>query len=371
MRLYVHWPFCRSRCSYCDFNSRVARPELMSWYREALLKEIGIWSSLLGNDCRSLRSLYIGGGTPSCMSGEEVAELVAAASRAFGLDEDAEVTVEVNPATWEEGDFNSAVEGGVNRLSIGVQSLDDADLRRLSRPHDSREARRAVAQALSSGARSVNADLIFGIPAARRGAFMAGLEELADMGLHHISAYALTLEKNTPLHRMAERGEIKPPQDDEVADDYLSACETLERKGFEHYEISNFCLPGHRCRHNLAYWRREEFLGVGAGAHSLLWGVRLRNHRSLLRYLCLIEEGMLPVCEAEAITEEVAREELIMLGLRTWRGVPEKSVSREGEKRVRELERHGLLTLEGGRVRLTARGMLVSNAVIADILYCQ
>ncbi len=368
MRLYIHWPFCRSRCSYCDFNSRVATQSLMAAYGETLVKEMKTWASLIRLGGQGLRSIYIGGGTPSCMSGEEVAALIDAASLAFGLDADAEVTVEINPATWEAGDFRHAVSGGVNRLSIGVQSLDDGALRRLSRTHDALEARRAVASALTSGARTVNADLMYALPAGSEDAFLSGLEEMSGMGVHHLSVYALTLESGTPLQRLVEQGTVVLPREEEAARQYLSAVEMLESKGFEHYEISNFCKPGHCCRHNLAYWRREEYLGVGAGAHSLLGGVRFRNQRSVLLYLRLLKAGELPVCGAEAVAEEEAREEMIMLGMRTARGVPERTIGGTREE-LRDLENCGLLTISGGRVRLTARGMLVSNAVMADILY--
>ncbi|MBC7230195.1 MAG: radical SAM family heme chaperone HemW [Actinobacteria bacterium] len=368
MRLYIHWPFCRSRCSYCDFNSRVAPGRVVDAYRRALRKELEMWAYLLEGRGGCLRSVYLGGGTPSCLSGAEVAGLLAAVTGAFGLHEEAEVTVEVNPATWSEKDFRDAVEGGVDRLSIGVQSLEDGVLRLLGRPHGAAEARRALRTALSSGARSVGADLLYGLPDPGGRAFRNSLEEVAALGIPHLSIYALTLSEEAPLARRAESGEVALPSEDAVADEYLEACEALDRRGYEHYEISNFCLPGHRCRHNLSYWRREDYLGLGAGAHSMLGGVRFWNQRSVLRYLRVLEEGRLPVAGAERVAGEEAREEMVMLGLRTARGVPERTLRRSRE-RLRELARAGLLALEGGRVRLTPRGMLVSNAIISELAW--
>ena len=368
MRLYLHWPFCRSRCSYCDFNSRVAPTALMDAYREALEWEMRAWARLLDGRKGPLRSLYLGGGTPSCMAGEEVADLLGKAAETFGLEEEAEVTVEVNPSSWERRDFKRAVEGGANRFSVGVQSLDEGVLRLLSRPHGAAEAMEAVDAALSSGARSVGADLLYGLPTPGRDAFLKSLEGAVGLGVHHISAYALTLTDGTPLARRVQRGELRLPSEEESADEYLAACDLLAGRGFEHYEISNFCLPGHLCRHNLAYWRREEYLGLGAGAHSFMGGTRFRNERFLLRYLREIEAGRLPVRDAEAIGKEEAREEMVMLGMRTARGVHERTI-RRSRGRLRELSSSGLLALSGGRVALTARGMLVSNMVIADLLY--
>ena len=348
MRLYLHWPFCRSRCAYCDFNSRVARPEVMEDYRAALRSELHAWSVLLAGG-RELLSLYIGGGTPSTLSGGGIAALVSEVADHFGLSVQAEITVEVNPATWTEGDFAAARAGGVNRFSIGVQSLDDETLRLLGRSHDSRAAGEAVRHALRSGARSVSVDLLYGLPDMDVDSLLRELEEVLDMRPHHLSLYPLTLAHDVPLARRARRGAVLLPAEDEVADEYLAACRRLEAAGYHHYEISNFCLPGHAGRHNLAYWRREEYLGVGAGAHSFMGGCRFGNETSVLAYIGKMGRGE------------------IMLGLRTSRGVSERMLDRHASL-LPELEGSGLVARRGGRLMLTPRGMLVSNAVIAALL---
>lgn len=368
MRLYLHWPFCRSRCAYCDFNTRVASTGYQAAYRAALVAEMGMWASILERFGKTMRSVYLGGGTPSCMSGDETAAMLSTAAERFGLEDGAEVTVEVNPATWSEDDYGRAVSGGANRFSVGVQSLHEGTLRVLARPHGAEEAMEALRAALDSGARSVGADLLYGLPAGCEGTFLDSLEKVTGLGIHHLSVYALSTGAKTPLARMAARGEVALPDDDAVAEEYLTAVEMLVRRGYEHYEISNFCRPGHRCRHNLAYWRREDYLGLGAGAHSKIGGLRFWNERSLLRYLRRVGEGRLPVSGWEAVTGEEAREEMVMLGMRTSRGVSDRIIRRP-RGRLRELARGGLLDLSGGRIRLTPRGMLVSNLVISDLLW--
>lgn len=368
VRLYLHWPFCRSRCVYCDFNARVASAGYHAAYRAALVAEMGMWASALERPGKMMRSLYLGGGTPSCMSGDETAALLSTAAERFGLEDGAEVTVEVNPATWGEEDYARAVSGGANRFSVGVQSLHEGTLRVLARPHGAEEAVETLRAALDSEARSVGADLLYGLPSGCEGTFFDSLEKVTGLGIQHLSVYALSPGAKTPLARMAARGEVALPDEDAVAEEYLAAVEMLVRRGYEHYEISNFCRTGHRCLHNLAYWRREDYLGLGAGAHSKLGGLRFWNERSLLRYLRTVGEGRLPVSGWEAVTGEEAREEMVMLGMRTSRGVSERIVRRP-RSRLRELARGGLLDLSGGRVRLTPRGMLVSNLVISDLLW--
>lgn len=367
MRLYLHWPFCLSRCTYCDFNSRVSDGRRMREYMAALLAEITARAGLMEGETRRLRSIYLGGGTPSTLSGEEIAALVGATGASFGLREGAEITVEVNPAAWNAEDYAAACAGGVNRLSIGVQSLSDDALRLLGRKHDAAAAMRALAEAGRSGAPSVSADLLLGVPGEDDASFLAGLREVIAATPQHVSLYALTLSAKSPLSRAVMRGEVAMPEEDEVAEQYLAACAELDAAGYEHYEISNFCLPGHGCRHNMAYWTREEYLGVGAGAHSFLNGYRFHNTPSLLAYMRAVPRGLPPAEGIEYVGEAEGRAEEIILGLRTARGVP-RGILAHGGSRLGDLEEMGLLAAGGGRVHLTARGMLLSNAVIAELL---
>ena len=367
MRLYLHWPFCISRCSYCDFNTRVAGGKVMREYREALSAELHTWSLMVSGVESPLRSLYVGGGTPSTMSGEEVAELVSEAAGLFGLSDGAEVTVEVNPATWSYRDFVHARAGGVNRFSIGVQSTHDRTLHLLGRAHDAGEAMQAVENALRCGAHSVSVDLMYGLPYGDGGSLRRSLREVLELRPHHLSLYALTLAHRSPLAARIAGGEVVPAEEEGVVEEYTQACSQLRAAGYGRYEISNFCIPGHHSRHNLAYWNREEYLGVGAGAHSLLGKCRFSNATSVLSYIKGLRGGNMAVQEAEMLTEQEEREERIMLGLRTSRGVA-RPLMGGAEDRMEELEEGGLLTTGGGRVRLTTRGILVSNEVIARLL---
>ncbi len=369
MRLYVHWPFCLSRCPYCDFVSRVADRRLMSEYRRALLKELDLRAGAGVSGGAGLRSLYMGGGTPSTLSGNEVAALLRCIGERFRLGEGAEVSVEVNPATWTAADFAAAAAGGVNRFSIGVQSLQDRFLKALGRAHGAREALAAMraAHRCASGGAVFSLDLLYGLPGMDTRALLATLGEALEAGPHHLSLYALTPAPGTSMSRALARGEMALPHEDEVAEQYLAACETLQAAGYEHYEISNFCRPGYRCRHNCAYWEREEYLGVGAGAHSFMAARRMRNTPSLLAYIKAVRAGRLPVEGCETLNAEEGRAEEIMLGLRTRGGVSARLLDAD-PGRLDQLADLGLLKQGEGCVSLTARGMLLSNALISEFL---
>lgn len=367
MRLYVHWPFCVSRCTYCDFNSRVAGRSVMRDYMRALLQELGAWTSVLNEQDRDLDSIYIGGGTPSVLSGGEISSLLDEVRCRFSVYGETEVTVEVNPATWDREDYAAARAGGVNRLSMGVQSLSDQQLNLLGRAHDAQGARKALEHALGCGVASVSADLLYGVPGMHPGPLLEHLDELLDAGVHHLSLYALTLAERTRLARAVAAGEIALPHDEEVAEQYLAASGLLRRRGYEHYEISNFSLPGHHSRHNLACWEREEYLGTGAGAHSFLGKYRFRNLESVLAYMRALARGELAIEACETLDGEDELVEEIMLGLRTSRGIQMGGLVGK-DTCLHEMEDAGLLFREGGRVRLTDPGMLVSNAVILMLL---
>jgi oxygen-independent coproporphyrinogen-3 oxidase len=367
VRLYIHWPFCISRCTYCDFNTRVAGNRVVRDYYRAMLSEMDNRSLSLEHGSRMLKSVYLGGGTPSTMKGGEAASLLAEVAKRFAIPDDAEVTIEVNPATWSFSDFNAARYGGFNRFSIGVQSLDDGILHLLGRRHDSVQARFAVLNAARCGAASVSVDLIYGIPGIDEKAIVRCLEEALELGPHHVSLYALTLSPGTALYRELFAAGIWPPDEDAVADQYITAVNSLRKAGFERYEISNFCREGHHSRHNLSYWTREEFMGVGAGAHSYLGKCRLSNIPSVLGYTRSISAEGMAIAECEPLTPHEEMEEEVMLGLRTSRGVPERLLV-DRRDRLDELQKEGLLVRGKGRVSLTTRGMLLSNAVIASLL---
>jgi oxygen-independent coproporphyrinogen-3 oxidase len=339
----------------------------MKRYHTSLTREIKAWSSWLLPQDREVGSIYIGGGTPSTISGVELGALFREVADHFPVMPEAEITVEVNPATWGRDDFKAAASSGINRFSIGVQSLDNDQLRLLGRPHSAGDALHSVKYAGDAGDIVISVDLLYALPGKSGEVLMATLDGILDLHPHHISMYALTLEKRAPLARMQANGTITLPGEDEAADQYLRALDKLESKGYIQYEISSFCLPGYRCRHNLAYWRREQYLGLGAGAHSFLANCRFHNVRSVLDYTKRVNQGISPIAGWEQLDESDGLFEEIMLGLRIRDGVPESLLSERSES-LDVLEGMGLLWRRGGRVILTSRGMLLSNMVLREFL---
>lgn len=367
MRLYLHWPFCLSRCLYCDFNSRLAKKSLMSSYGLALVGESLAWSRLLEKDGKDVLSLYVGGGTPTTLDAAELVALMNRVTEGFHLRGDAEVTVEVNPATWGVQDLKKAREGGINRFSIGVQSLRDEMLSLLGRPHGADEAMETVRAALSLRDASVSVDLLYALPGVDAGGLWETLERVAGLRPHHISLYALTISDRSRMHRVLRERSMRLPDDDDAADQYLRAVSMLNEAGYLRYEISNFCLPGSACLHNLAYWNREDYLGLGAGAHSLMGRTRFWNHRSVLAYIKDVRGGRPAIAGREELSDEGILEEEIILGLRTSSGIPEPLIA--GRESVLErMEERGLVERSRGRIRLTSEGMLLSNPLMVELL---
>ena len=372
MRLYLHIPFCLRKCPYCDFASFSADGRLRSVYLEALLREIRLHQGPEAGK-EPLRSLYIGGGTPSLYGPRELARLVEGAEAVWGLAPGAEVSVEVNPATWGEEEWGSLVDAGFNRVSIGVQSFDRLTLRRLGRPHGAEEARAAAETALAQEGLQVNLDLMYGVPGQAMQAWKETLEEALSLAPHHLSLYLLTPEPSTPLEEDIRAGRVECPGEDDVAAMYEEACLMLAAGGYRHYEISNFAMPGFECRHNRAYWRREAYLGLGLAAHSFRPpDLRWSNTRDMRVYLEDLGGGRLPRREEERLTPgEVAYQEA-MLSLRTSEGMPLPALpGRDGGEEVmaflRALEAGGLAWSGKGRWGLTERGMFVSNLILADL----
>jgi len=288
LSLYVHIPFCVAKCGYCDFNSYALEGLLETgragadWaprYADALLREMEARCRALGLGGRGVETLFFGGGTPSLFPPEETARVLDALKRRFDLSPEAEVTLEANPGAADAARFAALREAGVSRLSIGVQTFDDLALRRLDRAHTGEEARAAFRAAREAGFGNVSLDLMFGIPFQTLADAASDLEAALALGPEHISAYELTIEPGTAFHALHARGRLAGLPDEEAA---LAMWELrdrlLSRAGYERYEISNFARPGFRCRHNLNYWRRGEYLGLGAGAHSFIGGRRLWNH---------------------------------------------------------------------------------------------
>ena len=382
--LYVHIPFCATKCPYCDFNTYAGIEGQMGPYLAALRSEIELWGAVLGGP--RLETVFFGGGTPSYLPEGSLGMLLDAVRGAFGLAVDAEVTAEANPDDLHEEKVASLLDAGVNRLSIGVQSLDDDLLRLLGRRHSAREALGAFRASRQAGFDNVSIDLMYGLPDQTLEQWGATLDTALDIGPSHISMYCLTLEGGTPMERDAAAGRIPVPDGDLAANMYLAAEVKAARAGFRHYEISNWAISGRESRHNLVYWRNRPFLGVGPGAHSYLDGHRFHNIRSPREYIRRMGPGEphsqpggrlfegIPVVEAaEPVDRRLEMAETMMMGLRLDTGVQMAGfAARFGESPgesygevIEELQDDGLLETGSDRIVLTPRGRLLGNEVFS------
>jgi len=357
--IYVHVPFCLTRCGYCDFNAYAGLDHLSNRYVRALAAEARLhapgWAGV------PFTSVFFGGGTPTTLDPVELVSLIAELRRTLAVDDDSEVTVEANPDTVDTDSLTALRRGGVNRLSMGAQSFDPLVLQALERVHQPSSVRRAFADARAAGFDDVNLDLIFGADGESLGSWRHTVEQTVELRPEHVSAYALTIEPATPLGRAVDAGRTPSPDPDGQADMFELACELLGAAGYEHYEVSNWALPGRECRHNLGYWERRPYLGLGAGAHSSRDGHRWWNVRPPEQYLQTVESDMVPIGGQEFLDPEAERLESVFLGLRTSAGVNASDVDPDlAEPFVHE----GLLEERDGRLVLSERGLFLANDVV-------
>lgn len=381
--LYLHVPFCRVKCSYCDFVSYPGRESLFSFYISAVAHE-GDWYGE-----REVDTVYIGGGTPTALGAENLLALLQSTLHVFIPTAGCEITVEANPGTVDEAFLRRLRAGGVNRLSLGVQSLDNGLLTMLGRIHSAQSAVDCVKSARRAGFRNINMDLLFGLPTQSLAQFQATLKTTLELGPEHLSLYALTLEEGTPMADAIAGGELPMPDADLAADMYEFAQEQLAGSGYMQYEISNWAQSAEtQCAHNLAYWQRKPYVGLGAGAHSFLGDLRFRNTHSVEEYIALMEQSRHrndtppnpapgpAAVEMERIERPAAMAEMMFLGLRMTEGIRLDTFHDAfgtglmeifGDA-IRELEMAGLLEVDSQRVGLTQRGRLVGNQVFYRFL---
>ena len=391
--LYVHIPFCKTKCPYCDFNTYQGIEALIQPYLEALALEIRLWGESL--DHPWVNTIFLGGGTPSYIPLDCTERLLAAIGSAFPVTHGAETTLEANPGDLSGPALEWLQAMGVNRLSIGVQSLDDSLLSMLGRRHSAREAVEAYRLARSAGFDRVNLDLMYGLPGQTFAQWQCTLDEVLDLRPPHLSLYCLTLEGGTPMERSVRQGGRLPePDPDLAADMYTVARDSLNREGYHHYEISNWALDGQECVHNMAYWLNRTYLGVGPGAHSCLEGRRFWDVDSPREYIQRVRrwsdvgagpstsldwdrmarEG--PLGGFEPIGPGLEMSETMILGLRLLDGLKiEEFQHRFGQDplelygpQIRDLEDEGLLESAGGVLRLTDKGCLLANQVFIRFL---
>jgi len=357
--LYVHVPFCLTRCGYCDFNAYAGLGHLAPRYVRGLEAEAALWAGEWRNE--RFGSVFLGGGTPTTLEARDLAGLLARLRDRFDVAPDAEVTVEANPDTVDQAKLSALLEAGYARLSMGAQSFDPRVLQSLERVHSPGSVRRAYANARAAGCANVNLDLIYGANGETLGSWRRTLEETIALGPEHVSAYALTIEPATPLGRKVQVGLVPPPDPDLQADMFGLACELLGDAGYDHYEVSNWSKPGFECRHNLGYWERRPYLGLGAGAHSYRDGRRWWNVRPPGEYLDMVEDGVRPIGGEEVLTAEDERLEEVFLKLRILEGVASDSVAAETAAAFVD---DGLLARRNGHLVPTERGMLLLNELV-------
>ncbi|MBI3014084.1 MAG: radical SAM family heme chaperone HemW [Candidatus Tectomicrobia bacterium] len=375
--LYIHIPYCVHKCGYCDFNSYAGAPESqMEEYVSALRRELHHWQSDPRVRGRSIETLYFGGGTPSLLPTGALLSILEDCARSFSLAEGLEVTLEANPGTLTLEKLKILRSGGFNRLSLGIQALSDPLLRTLERIHTVAEGVEAVRSGRRAGFSNLSIDLMFAVPGQTLEQWRWTLSAAKALGPDHISCYHLTLEPGTDFYRLWRQGGLLlPPEEDGVAM-LEETMDFLPAAGFEHYEISNFALPGRRSLHNQTYWRNQEYLGLGAGAHSFLGGERFCNFHLPRRYVAAVREKGSAVSSRERSTGATALGESFMMGLRLLEGIDLEELSNRywipvGEayrSSFRELVEKGLVSLEGNCLKLTRKGILFSNEVFMALL---
>jgi oxygen-independent coproporphyrinogen-3 oxidase len=367
---YLHVPFCTVRCGYCDFNTYTSMEGWMPAYVAALTQEIG--AATTAEAPAPLDTIFIGGGTPSLLPGGAVRTLMQALNDAFGIAPSAEVSLEANPCSITPEKLEAWLAAGVNRLSIGVQSLDAVMLHFLDRQHSADQALQALRLARAAGFGNLSADLIYGIPGLTLATWMRTVEGVLTEGPDHVSMYELTVEAGTPLAQRVAGGDCRLPDAEAQLEQYWTAADRLATDGWEHYEISNWARPGRACRHNLAYWRAEPYFGLGAGAHGMRalpdGGIeRYWNVRRIPRYVERVQAGGAAVEGCERLDAGQRAREAAMLGVRLLAGMPATVPVQEFAPAIARLTQAGLLHA-GAPPRLTRRGVELASEVGRTLL---
>ncbi len=371
--LYVHIPFCDHKCIYCDFYSIITQENRNS-YISALEKEIHYVKSLLAVQ-RKISTIFFGGGTPSLMGPKFIGEILNYIHKNFNVTESAEITLETNPGTVTKEDFKEFKNLGINRISIGVQSFHDKDLKFLTRIHDRQTAINSIRQAAESGFENINLDLIFNLPGQTKKEWIDNLKTAVALPVKHISAYSLILERGTILNKLVLDGKVKIGDDDYDADLYETTIDFLTQSGFRQYEVSNFCKEGYECKHNLAYWDHREYVGLGPSAHSFLQGKRWWNFSSLKMYIDKIEKSGNAVRGEEKLSGNEMLEEFVMLALRSkglnlnvFKSKFGNSWLEKKKKILDELKSGGMIYFTGDFIKLTKKGYSLCDEILLKII---
>jgi oxygen-independent coproporphyrinogen-3 oxidase len=374
LSIYLHVPFCRTRCGYCDFNTYTA-PELgtspgasRAGYADAAIDEIELARRVLGEAASPVHTVFVGGGTPTLLPPDDLGRMLAAIRDQFGLTSDAEITTESNPESINAEGMRRLVEHGFNRISFGMQSARPHVLDILDRVHTPGRPQQAVAEAHAAGFAQTSLDLIYGTPGESLADWEASLAAALAAGPEHLSAYSLIVEHGTRLATRVRRGELPAPDEDDLADKYGLADKLLTEAGFANYEISNWARPGAECQHNLAYWHSHNWWGIGPGAHSHIGGVRWWNVKHPAAYANRLEQGASPAHAREVLSDTDRRVERVLLELRLDTGLDDGVLTESERARLPELAARGLVDHRQHRVILTPQGRLLADGVVRDLL---
>jgi oxygen-independent coproporphyrinogen-3 oxidase len=382
--IYIQVPFCQTKCTYCNFHTGVVARDRYAPYADASCREIAdsrgkdnLVNPYTGRACESVDTIYFGGGTPSLLESAALEKIIAVLRGTFELASKSEITLEADPETITPEKSFAWFSAGFNRISLGAQTFDDRELESVGRMHRRADIFRANEILRATGFANISVDLIAGLPRQSRESWDASVSELLRLRPEHISIYMLEIDEGSRLGRESLAGGARYsaqaiPEDDAIADCYESACTRLADAGYDHYEISNWALPGFRSRHNLKYWRREPYLGFGAGAHSFDGRARWANVHDSARYVAMIKQGNSPREQFEILTPSQALEEELFLGLRQLEGIDLARIERAYgvplAARIAPLRSQGLVEFDGTRLRLSPARLAVSNEVFVSLL---
>lgn len=371
--LYIHIPFCDHKCIYCDFYSIITSDNIQS-FLSALKNEISYYSKLYRSN-RKFTSIFFGGGTPSLMEPEYLEEIILHLKNNFDVDENVEVTMETNPGTVEKEKLRSFKQIGINRISIGIQSFDDDDLKFLTRIHNKQTAIQTVCDAAEVGFENLSVDLIFNLPNQTKEKWLTNLKEAVKLPIKHLSAYSLILEQGTILNKMVLDGKVNIQDEDYDADLYETTIDFLTKNGFEQYEVSNFTKPGYECIHNNAYWKYRDYLGFGPSAHSFADGKRWWNYTSLKKYISEVELNQNALMNSETLNKTQIHDEYIMLALRSsgidvneYKKMFGESWIKNNYTYLKELSITGNILIDDKNIKLTPKGYAVCDEILKNIL---
>jgi oxygen-independent coproporphyrinogen-3 oxidase len=370
--IYIHIPFCKKRCTYCDFYTEVA-PQLIPNLIDSIVKELQIRKDYLQNE--TIHTIYFGGGTPSILNKSQFELIFDAIYKIYNVADDAEITFEANPDDLTTDFLASIHPLPFNRMSIGIQSFDDTDLKRINRRHSGKEAIDAVKNAQNAGFSNISIDLIYGLPNQTLAAWEKQIDTAFTLNVQHISAYGLTYEEGTALWKQREKGLVKTVDDDSMNDMYLLLIEKVKQNGFEAYEISNFALPNHRSQHNTSYWKQQPYIGIGPSAHSYNLTSRQWNVSSITTYNKAIAENGI-FFESETLSTNDRYNDFIMVSLRTSDGIDLRLLENEFGvefkdyclQNAQKFIKTNKVNFSNDRLWLSSQGVQISNLIIMDLM---